>query len=80
MQKREIHLLINLYLYSDITKNPPEISGYPNYHNKQVDLKGELDKVSKVNRKFYEFYKEIQKILTSIKDLHFNIYVHETSK
>ena len=48
--------------------------------HKPFNLKGELDKVSKVNRKFYEFYQEIQKILTSTKDLHFNIYAHQTPK
>ena len=72
--------ILDLYVYYDIAKNPPEISGYPNYHHKPVDLKGELDKVSKVNRKFYEFYQEIQKILTSTKDLHLNIYAHQTPK
>ena len=72
--------VLEIYVYSDIAKNPPEIEDYPNYHHKPIDLKGELDKVSKVNRKFYEFYQEIEKILTSTKDLHFNIYAHQTPK
>ena len=36
--------------------------------------------MSKNNRKFYEFYQEIEKILTSTRDLHFNIYAHQTPK
>ena len=36
--------------------------------------------MSKSNRKFYEFYQEIEKILTSTRDLHFNIYAHQTPK
>ena len=72
--------VLEIYVYSDIAKNPPEIDGYPNYHHKPIDLKGELDKVSKVKRKFYEFYQEIEQILRSTKDLHFNIYAHQTPK
>ena len=71
---------IEIYVYSDIAKNPPIIDSYPNYHHKAIDLKGELDKVSKIGRKFYEFYQEIEKILTSTRDLHFNIYAHQTPK
>ena len=72
--------ILEIYVYTDIAKNPPDIPGYQNYHHNPIDLKGELDKVSKVNRKFYEFYQEIEKILTSTKDLHFNIYAHQTPK
>ena len=72
--------LLEIYVYSDIAKNPPDIENYPNYHHRPIDLKAELEKVSKTNRKFYEFYQEIQKILKATKDLHFNIYAHQTPK
>ena len=72
--------LLDIYVYIDIAKNPPNIENYPNYHHRPIDLKAELDKVSKSNRKFYEFYQEIEKILTSTRDLHFNIYAHQTPK
>ena len=72
--------IFEIYVYTDIAQNPPEIPGYPNYHHKPINLKTELDKVSKVNRKFYEFYQDIQKILTSTKDLHFGIYTFKTPK
>ena len=39
-----------------------------------------MKKVETNNRKFYEFYQEIEKILTSTRDLHFNIYAHQTPK
>ena len=72
--------LLEIYVYTDIAKNPPIIENYPNYHHKPIDLKAELDKVSKINRKFYEFYQEIEKILTATRDLHFNIFAHQTPK
>ena len=34
-------------------------------------MKGVISKVERKDRKFYEFYQEIKKILTSTKDLHF---------
>ena len=70
--------VFEIYVYTDIAKNPPNITGYPNYHHAPIDIKGELDKVSKVNRNFYEFYQEIQKILTSTNDLHLKIYSYIT--
>ena len=72
--------LLGLYVYFDIAKNPPPIKNKSNYHHKPIDLKEELSKVSIKNRKFYEFYQEIQKILTATRDLHFNILAHQTHK
>ena len=72
--------IFELYVFTDIAKNPPNFPDYPNYHHKAIDLKEELDKVSKINRTFYEFYQEIQKILTSTKDLHLQIFANETPK
>ena len=72
--------VLEIYVYSDIAQNPPNINNYPNYHHKAINLKQELDKISKINRTFYEFYQDIQKVLTSTRDLHFNIYAHETPK
>ena len=72
--------IFEIYVFTDIAKNPPNISGYSNYHHKPVDIKEKLDKVSKVNRTFYEFYQEIQKIICSTRDLHLMIKAHETPK
>ena len=70
--------VLEIYIYIDIAQNPPDIPNYPNYHHKPVDLREELDKIPKSNRKFYEFYQDIQRVLCITKDLHFNIYAHAT--
>ena len=72
--------VLEIYVYLDLAQNPPPVNGDPNYHHKPINLKAELDKVSKVNRKFYEFYQDIEKIIKSTKDLHFNIKAHQTPK
>ena len=72
--------VFEIYVYSDIAKNPPIIENEPNYHHKPINFQEELDKISIHNRKFYEFYQEIQKILTSTRDLHFSIVAHKTPK
>ena len=75
-----LNTLLEYYVYLDIAKNPPEIEDIPNYHHRKIDLKGELSKVSTENRKFYEFYQEILKILTATKDLHFDIKAFTSPK
>ena len=65
--------VFDAYVYTDIAKRPPDIKDYTNYHHEKIDLKGVISKVERKNRKFYEFYQEIKKILTSTKDLHFNV-------
>ena len=65
--------IYELYVYTDIAKNPPNIIGYPNYHHKKIDLIKEIKNVSIFNRKFYEFYQEINKIISATKDLHFSL-------
>ena len=69
---------IDLYIYKDIAKNPPEFPEFPNYHHRKVDLKDEIGKISTKNRKYYEFYQEIEKILMTTRDLHFLIGSHKT--
>ena len=65
--------VFDAYVYTDIAKRPPDIKDYTNYHHEKIDLKGVISKVERKDRKFYEFYQEIKKILTSTKDLHFNV-------
>ena len=71
---------LNLYVYLDIAKNPPIIEGFPNYHHRKVDLIKEIKNVNINNRKFYEFYQEIEKILTTTRDLHFSIKCAQYNK
>ena len=68
--------LLDTYIYNDISKNPPQIPGYQNYHQR-VDLKEELNKISMDNRKLYEFYQNIKKVLASPKDLHITFFQNE---
>ena len=61
---------LDFYVYLDIAKNPPIIDGFPNYHHRKVDLIKEIKSVIIRKRKFYELYQEIEKILTTTRDLH----------
>jgi hypothetical protein len=42
-------------------------------------MKEELENVSTTNRKYYEFFQDVQRILTTTKDLHFSIEAYFTS-
>ena len=70
--------LFQFYVYSDIAKNPPEIKGISNYHHEKINFDKELDGVSVTNRKFYEFYQELQMILGKVKDGHLNVVANLT--
>jgi len=65
--------VFDAYVFTEIATNPPKVLEHSNYHHKEINLKEELNKVQKTNRKFYEFYQEIKKILTSPRDLHFDV-------
>ena len=77
---KNIKDILDIYVYTDIAQTPPDITNYPNYHHRKIDLKDEISKISTSNRKFYEFYQDIKKILTTVKDLHFNIEPLTTPK
>ena len=69
--------LFEIYVYTDIAKNPPEISGFPNYHEK-IDIKERLNQISTTNRKYYEFYQDIQMVLAALKDRHLRVRATKT--
>ena len=71
--------VLEIYIYSDIAQNPPNIDGYPDYHHRKINMKEELENVSTTNRKYYEFFQDVQRILTTTKDLHFSIEAYFTS-
>ena len=75
---KNIQDMLDLYVYTDISQAPPKIENYPNYHHKKINLKNEIGKISTTNRNFYEFYQDIKKILTTVKDLHSNFYPEVT--
>ena len=66
----DIIKLVEPYVYLDILKNPPQPKGFNNYF-KPIDLIAELRKVKTENTNFYEFYRSVQKALTSVQDGHF---------
>ena len=69
--------LFESYIYVDIAQNPPDI-GIPNYHHRKINLIEELGNISFENRKFYEFYQEIESVLCAVKDGHLAINAVET--
>ena len=71
---------LNVYIYTDIAKMPPKIPGLENYHHERVDMIEELRKISITNRKFYEFYQDINRIIGSTRDGHLGIYPERTIK
>ena len=72
--------LFDLYIFTDIAKNPPNVEGIENYHHKKIDIKRELTNVKTENRYFYEFYQEVMTIISTLKDLHLSLYAEYTPK
>ena len=73
--------ILDFYIYKDIAQNPPTIEGYPpDYHHRRVNLIQEINDISPKNRTFYEFFQDVQRILTVPRDLHFNIEAYQTKK
>ena len=70
--------IFEIYVFSDIAKNPPEIEGIDNYHHEKIDFQKRLSAVSTKNRKFYEFYQEIELIMATVRDGHLGIIAKET--
>ena len=78
--KKYLKELFELYVYTDIAKNPPNIEGHPNYHHAPIDIQQSLEDIKTENRYFYEFYQEVKKIISATKDLHLSIYSFKTPK
>ena len=76
--KKNILKILDIYIYTDIAKNPPKINDISNYHHRPIDLISEIEKMETVNRTFYEFYQELKTILLTVRDYHFDIYSFET--
>ena len=73
--------VLDFYIYSDIAQNPPTIEGYsPDYHHRRVDLIKEINDIPTKNRTYYEFFQDVQRIITVPRDLHFNVEAYKTNK
>ena len=62
--------LINLvkydYVYTDIANDPPNEEYYGT-----VNLTSELEAIETKNRKYYDFYRDIKRVINKLRDLHF---------
>ena len=68
--KNNISKILNdFYAFYEISKNPPQPDFDKNYHN-IVDLKKEISEIETKDVKFYKFYQDLKKILTSTRDGH----------
>ena len=76
--KTNLAKVLDIYVFSDIAQNPPNIEDHPGYHHKKINLKKEIQNIETENRKYYEFIQEVETILTTTKDLHFNIEPYST--
>ena len=66
-------ILNKYYIYKDIAKNPPEIEGLPNYQHQPIDLLGSLRNITKINRTHFNFYQDIFKVISTVRDGHLSI-------
>ena len=57
------------YAFYEIAKNPPQPENVENYHN-IVDIKKELEEIKIENKSYYEFWKDINKVLSKLRDAH----------
>ena len=68
--KKVIDILINLveevYVFNDIAKNPPDKEYYG-----VINIVEEFRKINTKNRKYYDFYRDIKRVIAKLKDLHF---------
>ena len=61
------------YIYTDIKKNPPNKDYFG-----AVDIIKELGEIPVQNRKYYDFFRDIKRILGKIKDGHLNIAAYQS--
>ena len=68
--KKVIDILVNLvneiYIYNDISYKPPNESYYGS-----VNLTKEFLEIPTKDRKYYDFFRDIKKVIAKTKDLHF---------
>ena len=63
-------LLEEGYVYLEFYKSPKKAKGSDSYDIKALDLIKKLEAIPKTNRKFYDFYRDIYKIITKTGDNH----------
>ena len=68
-------LLEEGYIYLDFYKSPLKPKENESYNIDTLDLIKELEAIQKKDRKFYDFYRDIIKIIRKTGDNHLNFYV-----
>ena len=76
----KLETIIENYIYLEIARAPPEIEGLDNYTHSPIDLIGDLKKIEKKNRTYYELFRDIRKVTGAVRDLHLKIYAVKTPK
>ena len=64
------------YTYNEISKNPPQPDFNINYHDK-VDIEQLIENINITNISFYNFYREIKKCMSELKDANLKIFIDE---
>ena len=72
--KNIVALLKEGYIYLDFYKSPIKPKADESYSIDQIDLVGELEAIPTKDRKFYEFVRDIRKIIRKTGDEHLNFY------
>ena len=63
-------ILNEVYIFIDFLKAPIQPKENESYHINKVDLINELENISKINRRFYDFIRDIYTIIRKTKDGH----------
>ena len=73
-------LLEEGYVYLEFYKSPIKPKGGEIYDIEALDLIKELEAITKTNRKFYDFYQDIYKIIKKTGDHHLSFNVQFSPK
>ena len=68
--------ILERYVYLDILKNPSQPKNKEHYFN-EVNLIEELNLIKKGKRPFYDFYRDIRKVMDKCQDLHLLLDINE---
>ena len=63
------------YVYNEISANPPQPNFNNNYHQK-IDIQKSINEINQTNINVYNFYQELKKRISDLKDLNIDIKNH----
>ena len=61
------------YVYTDIKKNPPNVDYFG-----AADIIEELKNIETSNRKYYDFFRDVKRVIGKLKDGHLSIYANKS--